>query len=101
MMGKQWDLKLEYTESTGQNADNSPAFGYSIISTTIHNFAGSRKITSLAAFPLKFHPEAEELTARLVERGKKWASLKDCHHMRYDGVAYTGAARGGKVKARE
>lgn len=97
MMGTYWELKLEYTESTGRPA-GSPAFGYATIQATIPAFAGSKKITNLAAYPLKFHPEAEEIRTKLVERGKKWASLKDCHHMRYDGVAYTGNIRNDKVK---
>jgi hypothetical protein len=45
-------------------------------------------ITSLPAYPLKYHPEKEELEKRLIERGKKWTSFDGIHHMRYDGTAF-------------
>lgn len=85
---KYWEIELEYTNSTGAADDNSPAFGRSTLSEAITYFKGTKKITSLTTFPLKYHPQAEQLEERLIERGLKWARLNGCHHMRYDGVAY-------------
>lgn len=96
---KFWNLSLEYTESSGgASKDGSPAIGLSTISTTIRYFNGAKKITALPTFPLHFHPQAAELEERLIERGRKWAQLNECHHMRYDGVAYENNIRYTRVK---
>lgn len=86
---KFWDLLFEYTESSGAAVkDGSPSVGLSTIGATIKYFNGSKKITALPTFPLHFHPQAADLEERLIARGRKWAQLNGCHHMRYDGLAY-------------
>jgi len=82
-----WDLKLEHTESSGA-ADGSPVFGISQINIPISYFRGAKKIPTLSAFPLAFHPQKDKILDRLIQRGLKWARLDGCHHMRYDGVAF-------------
>lgn len=85
---KYWDLKLEYTDASGSTDANSPVFGRAVLDIMINSFKGTKKITSLAAYPLSLHPQADELAEKLIERGQKWAGLDGCHHMRYDGIAY-------------
>ena len=53
----------------------------------IPSFKGTVKIDSLEAFPIQYHHDPEGLKADLIERGKKWASMRGIHHMQYDGTA--------------
>ena len=63
------------------------------------NFKGTVKINSLDVYPLAFHPQAGILEQALIERGKKWVSLRGIHHMQYDGAAsYTAGGRGMGMK---
>jgi hypothetical protein len=50
-------------------------FGRGTFSTTIEAFEGSRKLTTLAFFPSKFHPEEDKLRQRLISRGKKYVAF--------------------------
>jgi hypothetical protein len=50
-------------------------------------FKGTIKITSLDAFPLKFHPDAQMVQKSLVERGRKWLGLTGIQHKQYQGIA--------------
>ncbi|OSC99323.1 P-loop containing nucleoside triphosphate hydrolase protein [Trametes coccinea BRFM310] len=53
----------------------------------IEHFSGTKKINSLAAYPLQYHHDPDALKQMLIERGRKWASLKGIHHMHYEGTA--------------
>ncbi|KAL1948292.1 hypothetical protein VTO73DRAFT_12367 [Trametes versicolor] len=53
----------------------------------IEPFSGTKKINTLAAFPLKYSRDPEGLKEMLLERGRKWASLKGIHHVHYQGTA--------------
>lgn len=45
--------------------------------------SGSFPITSLAAFPLRLHPQYEKLKARLIERGHRYTKIVKRAHMSY------------------
>jgi hypothetical protein len=81
-------VNLDYTDASGSDADDSPAFGNARLCISLPFFRGAKKINSLSVYPLAFHPQKDQLVGRLIERGVKWARLDGCHHMRYDGVAY-------------
>lgn len=53
----------------------------------IEPFSGTKKINTLAAYPLKYSYDPEGLKEMLLERGRKWASLKGIHHVHYQGTA--------------
>lgn len=53
----------------------------------IEPFSGTKKINTLAAFPLKYSRDPEGLKEMLLERGRKWASMKGIHHVHYQGTA--------------
>ncbi|KAI0649735.1 P-loop containing nucleoside triphosphate hydrolase protein [Trametes meyenii] len=53
----------------------------------IEPFTGTRKIDTLAAYPLKYNSDPEGLRELLLARGRKWASLKGIHHVHYKGTA--------------
>ncbi|RPD62803.1 P-loop containing nucleoside triphosphate hydrolase protein [Lentinus tigrinus ALCF2SS1-6] len=62
-------------------------FGYVESRATVHYFNGVEKICTLSAFPMQFHPDPEGLTAILLARARKWASLSGIHHMQCRGMA--------------
>ncbi|KAH9848097.1 P-loop containing nucleoside triphosphate hydrolase protein [Lenzites betulinus] len=63
------------------------AFGRVETVIYIEPFAGTKKINTLAAYPLKYSHDPEGLAKTLLERGRKWASLKGIHHVHYQGTA--------------
>ncbi|KAJ4467256.1 P-loop containing nucleoside triphosphate hydrolase protein [Lentinula aciculospora] len=53
----------------------------------LNAFNGTVKIQDLDVYPLKFHPDCENLRASILTRAKKWADLIGVHHKEFDGVA--------------
>ncbi|OBZ76351.1 ATPase family AAA domain-containing protein 3B [Grifola frondosa] len=53
----------------------------------LSSFKGTVKISSLDAYPIKYHPCEEQMKASLIARGRKWISLKGIHHMHYNGTS--------------
>ena len=72
--------------SVDQDADK---FGRSNCNLQIYEFGGTARITSLRAFPLDFHPTKQQVTERLVERGRLFESFAGYHFMHYTGTALT------------
>ncbi|KAH8897599.1 P-loop containing nucleoside triphosphate hydrolase protein [Thozetella sp. PMI_491] len=60
----------------------------------IEHFKDPKKITTLDVYPLRCHPAPEALQAALIERGKKWESLRGLHHMYYTGTVTPGDVSG-------
>ena len=54
----------------------------------VPEFTGPRLISSLACYPLKYHKDAEKLKEQLVERGKKFVSLKGMQYRFHNGMAF-------------
>lgn len=54
----------------------------------VPSFKGSRKIGSLACFPLKNHQNETALRWQLIERGKKFVTLQGVRYMSHEGLAY-------------
>ncbi|KAI0372575.1 hypothetical protein BV20DRAFT_80248 [Pilatotrama ljubarskyi] len=53
----------------------------------IPRFNGAVRISALAAFPPKYHPDAGRLEASLIARGRRWLALQGIHYVLYHGVA--------------
>ena len=51
--------------------------GYAGLSFEIDEFLGSRKITDLSVFPLKYDPKSGTVRQELIARGKKYLSIVD------------------------
>jgi hypothetical protein len=73
-------------------------FGTNKVNIKVPQFSGTRKINQLAAFPLDFHAEKEELSARLLERGAKVEALAGSNYKSYHGVGWKFNPFGGKDK---
>lgn len=82
MSGDFYCIEGSYLEHNGKN------FGYGTIGQEIPAFRGTRKITSLPCYPLKYHEKEAELRTKLIERGKKFVSLCGVHYKSYSGMAY-------------
>lgn len=65
-----------------------PQFGMATHGITIPNFDGIQKITDLAAYPFKYHPNAADVSQKLIHHGREWANLCGAHHKQYNGLAY-------------
>jgi hypothetical protein len=61
-------------------------FGYSDLRAEIPSFTGSKKVSSLAAFPLSEHPEEEKLRVQMIERGRKFARFVTLACQEYTGM---------------
>ncbi|KAF1968576.1 hypothetical protein BU23DRAFT_479942 [Bimuria novae-zelandiae CBS 107.79] len=79
---KNWMIEGRYLEYDGK------VFGFGEHYVAIRQFRGSRKIANLSAYPLEFHEDPEKLTELLIERGKKFVSLRGMKYMRHDGLGY-------------
>lgn len=82
MSGEFYCIEGSYLEHNGKN------FGYGTIGQEIPAFRGTRKITSLPCYPLKYHEKETLLRTKLIERGKKFVSLCGVHYKSYSGMAY-------------
>jgi len=75
-------LECHYVDFDGK------AFGETSIELAILKFRGTKRIDSLDAFPLEYHPKKIEVKAHLVECGRKFVSLMGVHHRQYRGDAF-------------
>lgn len=99
MTGPYYTLDCEYVEAFGNQPDTTrdgediactdkKRFGRAKMTTMIMGFQGSIKIHQLRMFPIDYHPKRDEIRARLIERGRKWAAHDGIHHKHYSGIAF-------------
>ncbi|KKY30431.1 putative aaa family [Diaporthe ampelina] len=63
----------------------------------VPEFIGTKNITGLNAFPLRFHENEEAVAASLVARGRIFEKLAGHHYKAYDGTAITWDQQGNEV----
>ncbi|KAK1148750.1 hypothetical protein N8T08_008635 [Aspergillus melleus] len=76
-----YNASVKYVEFDGEN------FGWTEKNDEIPYFTGTTPITSLAMFPLRYHPEKATIRESLVARGKRWEQHKGYHYKNYEGAA--------------
>jgi hypothetical protein len=74
-------ISAEYIDCNGDD------FGTVKTTFEIDEFSGIRFINQLDLFPLKYHPDQDTIRQRLLERGKKFVTLKGQHYKMYQGLA--------------
>ncbi|KAK5400932.1 hypothetical protein LTR06_011101 [Exophiala xenobiotica] len=79
---KHFEISCRYLTHDGK------CFGEATIPIKIPEFDGIKKITSLGAYPLKYHPEKQDVVEQLTERGRKFCSLTGTHLRQYEGQAF-------------
>ena len=62
-------------------------FGVTTQSITIRSYDGYKPLIHLLAKPLNYHPDKNAIIERMVQRGKKYTSLRGTHHREYHGTA--------------
>lgn len=87
-----YGLTAAYVDFDGQR------FGIQKISLSLANFEGTKRISSLAAFPIEFHAGADQIKAKLIERGAKIEALAGSFFQNYNGVGWRIGVQGTKEK---
>ncbi|KAE8145568.1 hypothetical protein BDV25DRAFT_144541 [Aspergillus avenaceus] len=82
MKGQWYSIEGRYLEYDGKT------FGMGTMAAEVESFKGARKITSLSCYPLKYHRESEDVKVKLVERGKKFVSLRGMNYRFHKGMAF-------------
>lgn len=82
MKGQWYSIEGRYLEYDGKT------FGMGTMAAEVEAFKGARKITSLGCYPLKYHREADEVKAKLIERGKKFVSLRGMNYRFHKGMGF-------------
>jgi hypothetical protein len=92
MRGKWWSVEGRYLEydgkDNGKDALQGGGFGWGTVMVDIDAFKGARKISSLACYPLAYRKDHEELTTKLIARGKKFVSLRGMQYKAHNGLAF-------------
>ncbi|KAL7275470.1 hypothetical protein RUND412_001577 [Rhizina undulata] len=86
--GRFFQLDCHYVDYDGKN------FGKASAVLEIDEFRGSRRIDSLGVFPLAYHEDEETMRENLIQRGRKFGSLKGMHYKCYKGLAFFKRKRG-------
>ena len=82
-----YQLQLESIDLIDRTATRSVGVGKIQTVVCLRPVRGTIKIDSLDAYPIKFHPDEENLRETIMKRGKKWVSFIGVHHKQYDGIA--------------
>jgi hypothetical protein len=69
-----------------QIAFDGVSFVWKPISVYIPSFGGNLPITALPNYPLSFHPDQDDVKARLIQRGKRVISYQDLTYCEYSGI---------------
>lgn len=74
---------------------NGERFGYDTATLLNPYFEGSKRISDLAVFPLRFHPREQEMRRMIIARGKKLASMHGVNCWEYNGATISSAGHWG------
>ena len=80
--GKFYNIEGRYLEYDGKT------FGMGSMEVEVEEFKGPRKISNLACYPLKYHKDSDAMKKQLIERGKKFVSLKGMQYKFHKGMAF-------------
>lgn len=89
--GPAFSLDCEYVDWDGEH------FGLGSSRKLIYEFVGTRPITELTAFPLRYHEDLTKVKKELTDRGRLFERLSGYHYKHYQGVA-VGQGAWGPVK---
>lgn len=79
---KYYKMECRYLDFDGQ------VFGESSIHLAIVKFRGTKRISTLNALPLQYHPDPKKMKEHLVECGRKFVSMLGAHHRHCRGTAF-------------
>ena len=73
-------------------------FGETSIELGINKFRGAKRISSLNAFPLRYHLDESTVKTSILESGRNFISLMGAHHRYCQGAAFAYDEKGQVVK---
>ena len=76
-----WELEVHHIVCTGKE------LAYMRRTVTIERYEGYKPLTELCCFPLKYHPDNQNIEKALIARGKRYVALLGIHHRQYTGRA--------------
>jgi len=79
---KYYKMECRYLDSDDQ------VFGKASINLAIVKFSRKRRISTLNAFPLRYHPNEQGLKAQLVKCGQKFVSMLGAYHRHCQGTTF-------------
>ncbi|GIZ46082.1 hypothetical protein CKM354_000922100 [Cercospora kikuchii] len=80
--GEWYCIEGKYMEYDGKS------FGFGDFEVDIESFKGPRKITSLAAYPLKYHRDPEGIRKQIIARGEKFVNMEGMQYRSHKGLAF-------------
>lgn len=86
--GRFYQLDCHYVDYDGKSLGEANAV------LEIDEFRGARRIADIGAFPLAYHEDAEDVREKLMERGRKFATMKGQQYKYYKGIAFFKRKRG-------
>ena len=63
-------------------------FGMGSMDVEVSSFKGASKITTLAAYPIQYHKDEAGVRRQLIERGRKFVTLKGMNYRYHQGMAF-------------
>lgn len=78
---KEWRIEGEQISYDGKE------FGYVTEIHKIDPYEGIRALEQFMTCPLQYSPDSEEIKRTMIERGKKYVSLINVHHKKYNSKA--------------
>ena len=79
---KYYKMDCRYLDYDGK------VFGELPIHLAIVKFRGKKRISTLDAFPLQFHPDEKAMRTHLLDCGRKFVSMLGAHHRHCRGTAF-------------
>lgn len=73
-------------------------FGTQKLNISISNFEGTKRISSLVAFPINLHDKHDQIKTKLIERGARVEALAGSHFRSYNGIGWRTGPYGNKEK---
>lgn len=92
VQSQSWRVTCKHIDCNGKK------FGYTDERFVVKPFVGTKPITSLPVYPLKYHPEKDAVRESLIAQGKRWEEHKGYHYRQYEGIALGSSQRGGESK---
>lgn len=77
---ERWVIDMEYVDWNGEKC------GWATTTLTILEFEGFKRVTGLPVYPLSFASDAAKIKAEMIERGRKFESMRGYHFMVANGT---------------
>ena len=82
-------LKGNYYLVEGEYLDyDGKKFGRAAIEVSVETFNGPRSISRLPCYPIRYHPQGDQIRQQLIDRGKVFVQLPGIQFKYHHGMAF-------------